>query len=319
MKITRWAAVAALGVAAGAVALAGPAQAQDGHFPDAGWQVRDFNVGWVPAAESAIVNATTVELTKPAGDIGTSMETTNLGLPVMAGDEISVTVEKLGGATADAGAVRLFYYDHPDADTNGAAPTAFAADDGSGGISVTVAADGTVGTLGMTYDASNASAGTVQFSDLTVGETLVLFHAPSDPDPDPTKPADPPAGPECVDVNTATVDELKMLKHIDDDRAAQILNLRPFSSVDDLDRVDGLKAGGPRLAELVAGGDGFPPLCDIVAVPGGGGGGGGDDDKPGLPVTGTPALLIGAGGAGLLALGGGAYLLARKRRVSFTA
>lgn len=130
------------------------------------------------------------------------------------------------------------------------------------------------------------------------------------PDPDPTKPADP----ECVDVNSADAETLQLLKHVDADRAAQILELRPFTSVADLDRVDGLAAGGPRLAELVAGGDGFLPLCEITAD----GGQGGGDDENGLPVTGGSAPVL-VGGAGVLGLvGGGLYLLARRRRVTFT-
>lgn len=50
----------------------------------------------------------------------------------------------------------------------------------------------------------------------------------------------------------------------------------------------------------------------------GGGQGGGDDDS-GLPVTGASTGLIAGGALALLALGGGLYLVARHRRVTFTA
>lgn len=134
---------------------------------------------------------------------------------------------------------------------------------------------------------------------------------PSEPTPTPT--TKPSPEPECVDVNTANAETLTLLRHVDAERAQQILDLRPFTSVDDLDRVDGLAAGGPRLAELVAGGNGFLPLCEITA------GEGGEDDDEGLPVTGLSTGMLAAGGALLLAIGGGAYLLARRRRMSFTA
>lgn len=261
MRITRWAAGAALGVAAGALALAVPASAQDGHFPAGGWQVRDIGLGetdWrAGTAASSSISSSTVELTKPAGDVGTSAETPDVGLEVAAGDTISVAYELVDGATPDAGAVRLFWYSSPDADTLGAAPTGSAiADATSGTLSITVADAAKVGTLGLVYDASNAATGTARFTNLEVAGTPILFAAP---DPDPSPSATP--GPDPT----------------------------------------GKPTPGPAPSD--------------PAAPGQGGG----DDKPGLPVTGAPAALIAAGGAGLLVLGGGVYLLARRRRVSFTA
>lgn len=287
MRITRWAAVAALGVAIGAVGLAGPAQAQDGHFPDAGWQVRDIALGssaWSDAGFSEISDATTAHLTKPDGTTGTSIETTNLGLEVKAGD--SITVDYLLSQDADtaAGAIRMFYYDTPDADTLTVAPTATVAADGSGTLSLEALADGTIGTFGLTYDASNASVGTVTFLNLMVGDTPILFVAAA-PDPDPT---DPPADDlNCDDFATQEEAQAELEKDPSDPH--------------------GLDADNDGIA-CEANGDDDDPAP---------GQGGGDDDKGGLPVTGSSTLLIGAGGAGLLALGGGAYLLARKRRVSF--
>lgn len=51
-----------------------------------------------------------------------------------------------------------------------------------------------------------------------------------------------------VDINTATIEELKRIIHIDQVRAEEIVRLRPFSSVDDLDRVRGI--GPARLADI---------------------------------------------------------------------
>lgn len=216
MRISRWGGAAILGAAV-ALALAAPAAAQGEHFPAAGWQVRQIGTGetaWSPAAASQVVDASTVDLTKPDGTTGTSIETSHLGMDVNAGDVISVSYELLDDALTDAGAVRLFYYDTRDADTLATAPTAFVAADGSGVLELTVAATDRIGTLGLVYDASNDSAGTVRFTDLTVAGTPILFVAPPEPSPsptgqptpgptgeptpDPTKPADPspsdPAG-----------------------------------------------------------------------------------------------------------------------------
>ncbi|AYY13200.1 hypothetical protein EF847_11320 [Actinobacteria bacterium YIM 96077] len=116
---------------------------------------------------------------------------------------------------------------------------------------------------------------------------------------------------QCVDVNTAGLEELQLLKHIGPDRAAQILDLRPFTSIADLDRVDGLRAGGERLQELVAGGNGFLPLCPFDDDA--------DDEKEedddtggeALPDTGAPALLA-LVGLGVTGIGGGLAMLRRR-------
>lgn len=195
MRITRLAAAAVIGMAVGLLLAASPARADDGHYPAAGWLLRDIGLGetdWRPggAAESTIVTATTVELSKPDGATGTSVETTDLGLAVTAGTVISVDYEVVDGVDVfAAGAVRLFYYASADADTLAMAPTAVAVADGSGTLSLAVLADGTVGTLGLTYDASNASAGTVRFSNLMVGDREVLFVRPA---PEPTEPSPSP-------------------------------------------------------------------------------------------------------------------------------
>lgn len=183
----------------GAVALtlgltAGTASAEEtGHYPAAGWEVRQHDgTGWAPAELSQITGPTTVELVKPAGEIGTSIETTNLGLEVSAGDTITVDYALTEGASSAAGAVRMFWYDSPSADTETQAPTQFvAAGADAGTLTITVGAEATVGSMGLTYDASNNSAGKATFSNLTVNGTLVLFQAPATPSPDPTETPDP--------------------------------------------------------------------------------------------------------------------------------
>lgn len=213
-------AVGVLAVMLGSVlATAGPATAtEDGYYPDAGWLVQDTTIGpdvdWSDcdpgptrsdAALSAIVDATHVGLTGTGEaappHYGTSIETADLGMPVSAGDTISVDYALIEGASAAAGAVRLFIYSAPNADTDCTAPAAFVAapDDGStsGTLQITVAFDGHLGTVGMVYDSSNGGVGgTVRFSDLKVGYTPVHFTAPPvEPTEEPEPTTEPSASP----------------------------------------------------------------------------------------------------------------------------
>ena len=54
---------------------------------------------------------------------------------------------------------------------------------------------------------------------------------------------------ECIDINTATVDSLLRIVHVGETRAAELILLRPFGSVNDLERIAGL--GGARVQEIV--------------------------------------------------------------------
>lgn len=46
--------------------------------------------------------------------------------------------------------------------------------------------------------------------------------------------------PGQVNINTASIDEVKQIIHIDDVRAQDLVNLRPFSSIDALTRINGI-------------------------------------------------------------------------------
>lgn len=180
-------------LAAGMILLLSPAIANADHddlvYPDADWQVRQIgpgDAGWSPAEMSTVVNATELMLVKPDGSTGTSAETANLNVD---GDTITVDVELSGGAVPDAGAIRLFAYDTADADTLGAAPTAMVVYDGSGEMTLNVSSfTAPIGTVGLVYDASNDSAGSVTFSNLAVdgdvGSSLISFFAHVEPEPE---------------------------------------------------------------------------------------------------------------------------------------
>jgi len=68
------------------------------------------------------------------------------------------------------------------------------------------------------------------------------------PTPTPTQTASGNCGPGQVDLNTASVDELKLIKYIDVVRAPLVIELRPFTSVDQLINVKGI---GPTYLQRI--------------------------------------------------------------------
>ena len=119
------------------------------------------------------------------------------------------------------------------------------------------------------YDAIAEMLGTCGGSDqVTLGvapaeSAPVVTVAPTNPATTavaPTEPAPPASSPDdgssddesaeaCVDVNTASAEALDEIVHIGPSRAADIIALRPFTSVEDLIRVSGI--GDARLADIV--------------------------------------------------------------------
>ena len=63
--------------------------------------------------------------------------------------------------------------------------------------------------------------------------------------------------PGRVNINTASLEDLLKIKHIGEERAREIIRLRPFKSVDDLGRVTGI--GPSRLADIKAQGIAYVP------------------------------------------------------------
>jgi hypothetical protein len=68
------------------------------------------------------------------------------------------------------------------------------------------------------------------------------------PAPEPAPAPTPAAG--CVNINTASLEELQQIIHIGPARAADLISLRPFSSVDSLTRISGIGSG--RLDDIKA-------------------------------------------------------------------
>lgn len=186
------AAAGAVALAVGGLAPAAFAEEVPGEgfiFAESPWDTLDTGPGpgWEPGLEdpselSTFTGPRSVELTwaegNPESDLGTSAETTDLGVAVNATDEIVVGYELIDGASPAATAVRVFAQVDDEPIVFAAAPVG----DDSGTLVLELPTTGTVGHVGLVYDTSNGGVeGTVRFSDLSVAGESVLFVPPADP------------------------------------------------------------------------------------------------------------------------------------------
>lgn len=189
------AAAAALGIAA-SMALASAVHAQQSDdatpaCPAQSWGALDWpGASPEPATNGSTVTGDTVTLVRVSPTGGTSAEVGDWGVNA---STISVDYALDADAATTAGAVRLFVYLSPGADTATQAPDAVAIADGpSGTLTITLAEAARIGTAGLTYDASNASTGSVVFTNLVVDGEPAAFvrgaacdQADEDPGEDP--------------------------------------------------------------------------------------------------------------------------------------
>jgi LPXTG-motif cell wall-anchored protein len=142
------------------------------------------------------ITATTAKLTKPTGvNPGVEFAAYDLKVGPLANEvQVLVGYQTAGGASVSAGAVRMFGYEDKNADTINDAPDFQAtADAESGNLVFTVAAGKKIGTLGLVFDASNNTTGSVTFSNLMVGDRPVHFiNCAQEP---PNQPGKPPVSP----------------------------------------------------------------------------------------------------------------------------
>jgi competence protein ComEC len=110
----------------------------------------------------------------------------------------------------------------------------------------------THGTVTVTTDGSSFRVTTGVVAPITA--PVAPPAATKAPTPAPAPVAPPPVASGCeagqVDINSAGFDQLLLIIHIGPDRANQILSLRPFSSVDSMERISGI--GPARLADIKA-------------------------------------------------------------------
>jgi competence protein ComEC len=93
-----------------------------------------------------------------------------------------------------------------------------------------------VSTDGNTYNVSTKKDGTISPSN---GGNIEKDTAKEEP---------PPIVGSCIDVNTATAEQLLEIIHIGAARANELISLRPFTSIDDLERIKGI--GPARIADI---------------------------------------------------------------------
>lgn len=177
----------------GGLLLFGAAPAHATETPFVAWDTTSS--GEQTASTVSTVAADTVTLVRDGRDTataGTSAETSNLGADVAAGEVITVDYALTDGADFASGAVRLFIYYTPDADTWNVAPDQVATADASSGTLSITATGGTIGTAGVVYDTSNPSNGAATFSRLTVaGKPVSFLPGTDEEDPDPGNDEDP--------------------------------------------------------------------------------------------------------------------------------
>ncbi|HEY2641677.1 MAG TPA: hypothetical protein VGI66_17545 [Streptosporangiaceae bacterium] len=170
------------------------------------------------AAGSEVVNASTVVLTKPVdnqtGAIGgTEFIAPALNIDLPATSNIIVSFSLAGGATTDAGAVRLFFYATSHPDTISTAPTGFTPATGTGGNILVTGVTGHIGAIGLVYDPSNdpgfktgpsSPLGSVTFTSLRIvnhtGVTALWFTSDKCPavTPSPTPSASSSSSPPAA-------------------------------------------------------------------------------------------------------------------------
>lgn len=140
-------------------------------------------------AGATVVDAKTVKLVKPASGVDPGVEFAAFDLDFEATTETIVAVKyELGdGAATSAGAVRFFGFEEQGANTvTGTTKWMELAVPDQGTLLHTMAAGEKLGTVGMVYDASNNTAGSVTFSEMTIGGRAVSFTECEEPTPSPT-------------------------------------------------------------------------------------------------------------------------------------
>ncbi|HLR15841.1 MAG TPA: MBL fold metallo-hydrolase [Bacillota bacterium] len=103
-----------------------------------------------------------------------------------------------------------------------------------------------VTTDGETYEVSTSSKGTVQAGSTSTKDASTKKD--KTPKKESKKSHEQSSNGTCVDINKASIHELERIKHIGPARAEELIDLRPFDSIDDLSRISGI--GPARIADI---------------------------------------------------------------------
>ncbi len=106
------------------------------------------------------------------------------------------------------------------------------------------------GNIVVTTDGIESTIETNQNGDISAGTGGKEKKSTSSTEKSPKPKEEKTPSGDCVDINTASESELQQIIHIGEARAADVINLRPFDKVEDLDRVNGI--GSARLDDILA-------------------------------------------------------------------
>lgn len=178
-QIRRVAAAFGVAAVAGVLAWASPAAAQDGPvLPAVPWEALDS--GADPAADTHVADPWTVRLVvdgdNPQVDLGTSVETADLGLSVGDGAQVAFRHTTVDGAGCGGNNVRVFV------EVDGTYVNSWDQLQSAGlqcgtdsVVTFTLPDGGTVGHVGVVMDNAPPEPGVVEVTDLTVDGVDVLF------------------------------------------------------------------------------------------------------------------------------------------------
>src|SRR5699024_56650 len=96
-------------------------------------------------------------------------------------------------------------------------------------------------TDGLTYDIQTKEDGTI--SPKSTGST-----SKKTSDSNKNKSKEENNTSDCVDINSASIEQVQEIIHIGPARAQDLIDLRPFDSVDDLSRISGI--GPARIVDI---------------------------------------------------------------------
>lgn len=108
------------------------------------------------------------------------------------------------------------------------------------------------GTIIVTTDGESYQIATNKDGTVSPGSapatTPVESEAEEEPDADADSSSDAPTDSSCIHINTASTEEVQGIIHIGPARAQDLIDLRPYHSVDDLSRISGI--GPARIADI---------------------------------------------------------------------
>ncbi len=106
------------------------------------------------------------------------------------------------------------------------------------------------GTIVVTSDGESYDIETMKEEERTSEDIMSSDNESEHSSNNPDENVEEEAQGECIDINAASSEQLQSINQIGVERAEQIEELRPFSSIDDMERINGI--GPARVDEIKA-------------------------------------------------------------------